>query len=245
MQGFGGQNIHIIRDTDPRDIHAQLKALGIKGGHFNNGTFTLPKDKFAPAFLATFKRISDILEDNDAPLIVAINSDKSMIDSYEGKENEEDLVAKLVPQQERAQNVTSLLSALYPDRPVVAIFYDEQTPFELYEELYVSGYSMDSLHKVGFGTSLDDKPIIGAEFFDWVYACPLPFDEKPVMHQDTRDATSTDRQPDVVEKLTEVIGPHGKPYITKEGKLLFPVPPTLQKYADPSIGGPAPAPREP
>ncbi len=232
MQDFGGQNTHIITDTDPRAIHAQLAARGIQSGHFNNGTFNMPKDKFAPAFLAAFKRVLDLHDgETETPLIVAINSDKSMINSYQDKENKNELISKLILQQERAQNVVSLLSALYPDRPVVAIFYDEQTPFELYEDFYVRDFSMNSLHKVGFGTSREDKPIIGAQFFNLVYACPLPFDEKPVMYKDTRDTVSTDRQPDFVEKLTEVNGPHGRPYITKDGKILFDLPPALEHYS--------------
>ncbi len=244
MQSFGGQNAHIITDASPVAIASQLNARGITAGHFNNGTFMLPKDKFAPAFLAAEKRVTDLRDPVDGPdvaIIVAINSDKSMRDSYLGKDNEAELNANLIPQTQRANDTVGLLSALFPNRPVAVIFYDEQTPHELYEGLSKEGFGMKSLHKVGYGTSADDKPIIGSEFFDWVYACPLPFDAKPVMHKDTRDAVATDRRPDVVEKLTEAVGPHGAPYITAQGKLLFPVPASLSQYAA-AQGGPAPAP---
>ncbi len=227
MRSFGGQNTHVVKDTDPQVISNSLNALGIKDGHFNNGTFTLPKDVFAPAFLAAFKRVIDLKDGIDTPLIVAINSDISMIQSFKGKDNEAELVKTLISQEERAQNVISLLSGLFPNRSVVAVFYDEQTPHELYRGLSQNGFGMRSLHKVGYGTTPNEKPIVGAEFFEWVYACPLPHDAKPFMYNDTRDVNSNDRQPDVVEKLTEVIGPHGSPYLTKEGLPLFKLPTEL------------------
>ncbi len=234
MEGFGGQNAHIITDTNPAEILNALHARGINEGHFNNGTFTLPRNIFAPAFLAAQKRIADLRDDIDGelmPMIIAINSDKSMRDSYVARPDEADLNLKLIDQNQRAKNVVSTLSALFPKRPVVAIFYDEQTPYELYKFLYDNAFNMKSLHKVGFGTSADEKPIIGAEFFEWVYAYPLPFDAKPVMYADTRDVNAQDVRPNLVEKLTEVIGLHGSSYITTKGKLLFPLPEALQEFA--------------
>ncbi len=234
MQEFGGQKTHIIDAVGADAIYDALVVRGITEAHFNNGTFTLPKNTFAPAFLAAFKRVTDLRDPvvgAGIPLVVAINSDKSMRDSYVGKDNEAELNQKLVPQHERAQNAVSLLSALYPHRKVAAVFYDEQTPHELYQGLSANGFGMKSLHKVGFGTSADEKPIIGAEFFDFVYACPLPFDAKPIMYTDTRDALPTDTRPNLVEKLTEVIGPHGAPYMLKDGTLLFPLPLDLQYLA--------------
>ena len=233
MCSFGGTNTHIIEDTNPEIILTRLNSIGIRRGHFNNGTYTLPKDVFAPAFLAAFRRVIDLQPEAGVPLIVAINSDKSMIDSFKGKNNEDVLVQDLAPQIERAKNVTSLLSALFPDRQTVAIFYDEQTPFELYEALNKNGFDISSLHKVGFGTSPDDKPIIGAQFANWVYACPAPFAGKPVMYTDTRAANEFDTRPNLVEDITEVIGPHGATYIQKGngGKILFPVPAVLSQYS--------------
>ncbi len=231
MQAFGGQKVHIIEETGAKSIHEALVSRGIYEGHFNNGTFTLPKEKFAPAFLAAFKRVTDLrdsINGSNVSLVVAINSDKSMRDSYAGKDDEAKLIENLVPQLERAENAASLLSALYPDRPVAIVFYDEQTPHELYSGLSERGFGLKSLHKVGFGTNKDEKPIIGAEFFEWVYACPLPFDAKPVMYSDTRDALETDVRPNIVEKLTVEHGPHGAPYILKDGTLLFPLPADLK-----------------
>ncbi|MFA5591719.1 MAG: hypothetical protein WC989_00195 [Micavibrio sp.] len=240
MKSFGGQHTHIIQETGADSILKALKARGIKAGHFNNGTFMLPEEKLVPAFLSAFKRVVDLRNDNETPLIVAINSDKSMLASYQGKENEQDLIRGLVPQQQRAEMVVSILSALWPERDAAAIFYDEDTPYALYSGLHGGGFGLKSLHKVGYGTNPSDKPIIGAEFFDWVYACPLYNDERPVMHKETRNAQPADRQPDLVERLTDETGPHGKPYITAGGKLLFPVPPALQKYAPVAEDGPRP-----
>lgn len=231
MQDFGGQKVHVIEETGAAAIFDALKARGITQAHFNNGTFTLPKQKFAPAFLAAFKRVTDLrdpVNGADVPLVVAINSDKSMKDSYAGKDNEAALSANLVPQAERAENVASLLSALYPDRPVAIVFYDEQTPRELYSGLSGYGFGLKSLHKVGFGTSREEKPIVGAEFFEWVFACPLPFEAKPVMYNDTRDSLETDVRPNLVEKLTVVHGPHGAPYMIPDGTLLFSLPMDLK-----------------
>ncbi|PZO82695.1 MAG: hypothetical protein DI626_09835 [Micavibrio aeruginosavorus] len=231
MQDFGGQKVHIIEETGAAAIFDALKARGITQAHFNNGTFMLPKEKFAPAFLAAFKRVTDLrdpVNGVNVPLVVAINSDKSMKDSYAGKDNEAALVENLVPQEERAANAASLLSSLYPDRSVAVVFYDEQTPHEIYSGLSKLGFGLKSLHKVGFGTSDKEKPIIGAEFFEWVFACPLPFDAKPVMYNDTRDALETDVRPNLVEKLTVVHGPHGAPYMIPDGTLLFSLPMELK-----------------
>jgi hypothetical protein len=247
MSMFGGQRTHIITDKDPEAIMYQLGARGIYSGHFTNGTFTLPLEKFAPTFLAAFKRVSDIHDDVTTPLIVAINSDVSMKNSYARLNEDDRIMAHIMHTNEetRAYDVVTLLSYLYPRRSVAAIFYDEDTPYELYSEMKQGGFGMKSLHKVGYGTSPDDKPIIGAKFFDWVYACPLPFDAKPVMHTETRNVNATDRAPDLVEKLTDVMGPHGRAYMTTQGKVLFPVSGNLSEFADPLAHKPAPNPSQP
>jgi len=230
MNDFGGNRTHFITDTNPQQIIEQLKSRGIDEAHFNNGTFTLPKDIFAPNFLAAFQRVLDLQKDMQTPLIVALNSDKSMRDSYVGKGNEKELNDNLVSQEDRAENILSLLGAMYAHRHCVVVMYDEQTPRELYAELTKRIKTL-SLHKVGFGTSPDDKPIIGSKNFAFVHASPLYNDEKPVMHSETPSTDPSARTPDVVEKLTEEVGPHGQPYITTKGGLLMPVPAALQKYS--------------
>ncbi|MEM6811353.1 MAG: hypothetical protein AAF549_02690 [Pseudomonadota bacterium] len=230
MHDFGGTNIHFIEELDPTDIVSSLKARGIENAHFNNGTFNLPRDIFAPNFLAAFQRILDLQKDRQSPLVVALNSNISMRDSFVGKPNEEELNDKLISQDERAENILSLLGTQYPYRQVVVILYDEQTPAELYGALRDS-LNMLSLHKVGYGTNPKDKPIIGSKFFSFVHASPLYNDEKPAMHQETPQDHPTARTPDVVEKLTEEIGPHGQPYITTKGGLLMPVAKELRQYS--------------
>lgn len=240
MQGFGGQKTHIIEDTNRRLILRQLQALGIESAHVTNGTYMLPRDKLAPSFLAAYKRVIDLKGDMAGPLLIAANSDKSMLDTYASKPNREELVANLVPQEIRLSTVVSLASELFPDRTVVGVFYDEDTPKKLYGVLKAAHPSFATLHKTGYGTSPDDKPIVGAKQADWVFACPLFYDAKPVMHADTRNFELSHRVPDVIEDLTTVIGPHGQPYITKQGGLLFPLPASLMQYAAPSNGGPKP-----
>lgn len=237
MQDFGGENTHFVQDLNVSDITSSLRARGICDAHFNNGTFTLPKDVFAPNFLAAFQRILDLHPDTRSSLIVALNSDKSMRDSYRGKPNEEELNDELKSQEVRAENILSLLGSMYPYRKSAVIIYDEQTPRELYSALKLQKtIEMLSLHKVGFGTSPGDKPIIGSAEFPFVHASPLYNDEKPVMHQDTPVDDPSARAPDMVEKLTEKRGLHKKPYITTKGGLLIPVPKELAKYSAPPSG---------
>lgn len=232
------KNTHIVQSTSLRDIFREMARLNLGRAHFNNGTFTLPVDTYAPGFLAAFQCTLDQLK--AAPydaLIVAINSDQSMLDSYWGKPDEAELIKKLIPEDKRASDLVDLMAAMYPDRQNVVIKYDNPTPEELYRNMRRTFPSLGaSLHKLGFGTNPKDRPIIGGKYFDHLLAYPFHFDAKPVMHADTRERLPEDRDPDAVEKLTEIIGPHGQPYITSDGKLLFPVPPALQQFAAPRQG---------
>lgn len=229
-------NAHIIQSTSLKDIFSGLARLNLHRAHFNNGTFTLPVDTYAPGFLAGFQCTLDQVEAApDDALIVAINSDQSMQDSYWGKPDEKEQIANLIPEIERASDLVDLMAAMYPDRQNVVIMYDNPTPEELYRNLRRSFPSLGaSLHKIGFGTNPNDKPIVGGKYFDHLLAYPFHFDGKPVLHAETRKRLPEDRDPDAVEKLTEFIGPHGAPYITPGGGLLFPVLSVLQRFAAPA-----------
>ena len=189
--------------------------------------------------LAAQKRVLDLSQDKGTPLITAINSDVSMLNSYVGKDNEKELAANLIPQETRAHNIAIGLARMFPDHPIVVVMYDEITPFELYQALSQSGFGMKSLYKIGFMIEKDEeetkkvnKPIIGAKFFEKVYAFKA-YDDRPVMFHDTRDVQPTDRYPDVVEDLRDTYGPHNRPYLSRDGKVLFPVPTILRDYAAP------------
>jgi hypothetical protein len=153
-----------------------------------------------------------------------------MRDFYVGKPNEKELNDELLSQEARAENILSLLEKMYPYRKSAVILYDEQTPRELYSALQAQ-VDLLSLHKIGYGTNSKDKPIIGGVYFPFVHASPLYNDEKPLMHSDTPSEDSSARKPDVTERLTETVGPHGTPYITTAGGLLMSVPKDLQKYS--------------
>lgn len=221
-------NLHIIETTDKAVIASKLGILTRGGGSVfaNNGTYAFPKDALLPTTLAAFQFIVDrfATSPNDV-LLVALNSDASMQVFYDGKgtpaEERENFVT-------RAAKITGALSSQFAGHRVVIIVYDEETPHELYEHLSNSGLPLDTLYKFGYGTDKKAPPIIGGEFFERVLAFPMPNDEKPFAF----DQTEMRGMPFVPEfyNLTKEDGSHGVPYLTPQGKILFPVVPELRKY---------------
>ncbi|MEM7618704.1 MAG: hypothetical protein AAF244_04905 [Pseudomonadota bacterium] len=118
----------------------------------------------------------------------------------------------LEDQETRAFKVAKPLDREFPDRQVIIMFYDEETPTALYDALAENDTeAMVSLHKWGYGTDSDAPKIEGAHNFANVLAYPLPNDTKPVCY----DITVGEDKSDFVKvvKLTEQKAPSGELYI--------------------------------
>lgn len=203
------KNLQYIESTKHSDIILQLSQIAPKGAHFTNGTYAYSSELIVPTALAGFKRVTQT--QNHLPLVIAVNSDESMRNL-----NKKDFE----PQATRAAKVAEPLAILFPDNPVVVIYYDATTPHELYKALKEKNLTR-TLHKWGYGTNPQEPKIEGAEFFELVYAFPLPNDIKPVCYNDTEIAQ--EQQKITVDDL------RGK-LIAKEG-ILFELPTELQMYA--------------
>lgn len=237
-------NLVALDFTDKGAIVDNLRQLGIQRAHFTNGTYIMSADKIVPTVLAGFEYICKEFSEPDDALVIAVNSDISMAGIMDAKGASPEERAALESQIARAQKVALPLQLQHPDRDIVVLFYDEDTPNELYDHLAASGIIMETLHKWGYGTNPNDARIEGAHNFGTVVAYPLFNDEKPVCHDLTVRGNQTGNV--TVVKLTERDGPLGEPYITSEGKLLFPLnDESLLKYAAPThagwpFGNPAP-----
>lgn len=228
-----------INLTDKNGIVECLRKIDVTRAHFTNGTFMMPADKIIPTVLAGFQHASEQSQGNEA-FVLALNSDQSMARMMDAKNATAEERASLESQLVRAHKVAAPLQLQHPDRDIVVLFYDEDTPTPLYDYLVESDAVIAaSLHKWGYGTEPNAPRIEGAYNFGAVYAHPLPHDERPVCY----DLTERGNQSGTVKvvKLTEEIGLHGSPYISNDGKLLFPLKDaSLQKYGA-ATSGAAPA----
>lgn len=205
------KNLHIVKSTKLADIIAKFKELEAKAAHFTNGTYAFSAKMSVPTTLAGFKRVTRV--DAHLPIVVAVNSDKSM----------EELNKKDFEREEvRAKKVAEPLALAFPNTPVIIIFYDEATPNALYEALAKQGLTR-TLHKWGYGTNPDAPKIEGAEQFERVYGFPLPNDIKPVCYDDTPRADEPQKV--TVEKLSDLV--------SKDG-VKFALPDELAEYQDPA-----------
>lgn len=204
----------LIESTKHEEILAKLKAMNVESAHFTNGTYALGPDITVATTLAGFKHV---LTDNNIslPLIIAINSDESMRSM--GKTDFKD-------QKTRANIVAKPLAATFPNNKVIIMFYDEKTPYTLYE-LLAENKITHSLHKWGYGTEPNAPKIEGAEFFSVVYGYPLVDDTKTVCWEDT---------PVVDQNGIKVSDLRGE-LITSERKCLFVLPAILKNYQDASV----------
>lgn len=143
------------------------------------------------------------------------NLEKLRVDSY--------------PQEDRAAKLFNPLAEQFPDRKIVIMYYDEETPTELYDMLAMKGFGMNTLFKWGFGTKPDAPRIEGAGNFTNVLAFPFMNDAKAICH----DITVAENQSDFVKvfKLHEEEGTRPA-YITTDSKLPFDLAESLQKYAE-------------
>jgi hypothetical protein len=154
-------NLHIVESTQYENIIAFFQQQGILAAHFTNGTYLYSADRIVPTSLAGFDYLNSL---EPLPMVVAINSDRSLANL--GIQSDED-------QRLRAEKVALPLCQRFPDRPVVVIFFDESTPNALYQRLSKLGLTK-TLHKWGYGINEQTPKIEGAEWFQAVYAFPLP-----------------------------------------------------------------------
>lgn len=167
-------NLNIIRFTEFSDIRRQLEYECADGAHFTNGTYAYKAEQIVPTTIEGFRYV--LKQQPTLPLVIAVNSDKSM--TALGKKDFE-------LQTYRAEKVAEPLARAFPDSQIIVIFYDEKTPVELYKALSKSKVT-STLHKWGYGTTPDAPVIEGAQYFKSVYAYPLPNDRKPVCYYQTR-----------------------------------------------------------
>lgn len=226
------KQIHMIAGTDEQGIAADISALNIGNIHCTNGTYMMPAEKIVPTFLAGFQFIDqEVAEKNDA-FLVAVNSDKSMRNIMTAKGTPD---AAFEPQQIRAQKMADPLAALFPDRQIIVVFYDKDTPTDLYNTLATEGdLRLASLFKWGYGTDPNAPRIEGAGNFTRVFGFPLPNDEKAICH----DLTPVEDQSEMVQVLK--LGQ----YITADNKLVFDLPESLANYrSKPAAAGSPPSPQ--
>lgn len=234
MNETADNKVSLIFDTDLLNISAVLDATseidGVEVMHATNGTYIADPDLYLPTLISGFQYIADNVAGERDAFVVFINSDQSLKDMYDKTGDER---FKDFPDQfERMTVIAKAMQVQFQGRPIIIGYYDQETPTELYETLSNESYvAMGSLYKFGYGTNPEAKKIEGADCFDVTIGFPFPNDAKPVCH----DITDAEDQSHVVEvfKLTEEIGPHGKPYMTSDNKVLFPLAEELQQHSAP------------
>jgi len=220
-------NLHIIDDMN--DVHELYRGRKI---HVTNGVYSAKPELIVPTTLAGFKYISDqtvICKKYDV-FVIAVNSDQSFLRLMFAKNASDEEFAAMEDQRTRAMKVALPLAQMVGNRDVAVVFFNEETPAELFHRFTEQGLEQVSLHKWGYGTEPDAPMIVGADRFQQVYGFPLPNDIKPFAH----DMTHREKQPSVkVVRLTEYDEDRGNgPYLSTNNKVLFPVEnPALQQYA--------------
>jgi hypothetical protein len=230
------KNLIIIQETAIDAIAAKLATQKISAGHFTNGTYTFDAALIVPTVLAGFQHAADRETVRNTPLIIAVNSDASMMGIIDKKilaqtAREEDKNA-VENQTIRAQKVGVPLALQHPDRMVAVVFYDAETPNGLYAALKQRNIGMETLFKWDYGTNSQAGVIEGAEIFNKTFGHPLPNDIKPVCTDITRK-TGQEGSVAVIDLRSEQ-GAHGKPYISANNACLFPLlHPDILQYASP------------
>lgn len=205
----------IIDTTDKGTLLSNMREEGVESGHFTNGTYAYQADVIVPKILAGFQYIADN-DPNSTPLVIAVNSDISMNGIMDKKGYTPEQKTGMEDQMTRAEKVAMPLAIQNPNRPVVVIFYDEETPTALYDFLAENEFGMETLHKWDYGTDKDGPKIEGAHNFKRVLAYPSPDNSQPLCH----DITISEDQSGYVEvvDLTKEKLSNGSPYISQEGK---------------------------
>lgn len=220
---------HDVLDT-AHAAYRVLDMMGVHNIHCTNGTYAYPAERTVPTTLAGFQFINDQVASPYDAFLVAVNSNQSMSGIMAAKNATVAEMSALESEDVRAAKVADALSVHFNNRPVVVLFYHEETPARLYEALAATNINLASLHKWGYGTDPKAPRIEGANNFARVFGFPLPNDVKPVCH----DITALEDQTGVVKvvKLHEQQGLHGKPYISPAGKVQFTLPPGLHIHQD-------------
>jgi hypothetical protein len=134
------------------------------------------------------------------------------------------------------------LAQQFPDRKVVALFFDEPTPNEIYRALDEKIVSVETLFKWGYGTGGNTKVIEGEEYAKTVFGFPFPGDIKPIADLVTREGY----QPNIVVlDLLKTFGSHGAPYlklVDEKPKCLFPLNPRCPEFRQFGVYGSRAAP---
>lgn len=162
-------NLTVVTQTDFDEV---IRHIPGSGANFTNGTYAPPANIILDTTLTGFEFV---ISRNNLPIVVAINSDESMRNLRK---------TDFESQHARANKIAIPLARKFTDRQVIIIFYDDPTPTNLYHALSQHGITK-TLHKWGYGTEPNAPKIEGAEFFEKVYAFPLPNDTKPVCYYET------------------------------------------------------------
>jgi hypothetical protein len=221
-------NLTIFSDTNKENIQELLLAhQRYCGIHATNGTYAYKPEIIVPTVLAGFEYVSDTTDNPSDIFLLAVNSNASMKGIMDkkglGMEGVED---ELI----RAEKVAVPLALQHPKREIIVIFYDEETPRELYGFLKKGGVKLHTLFKYGYGTDPSAPKIEGAANFDSVLAFPMINDLRPVCHAITavEDQTRTIQVVSLTDKLE---GNPKSPYLSKSGQILFPVHEALLDYS--------------
>lgn len=202
------RNLTIIQSSNHDDITAELSKLAPHGANFTNGTYVYSRELVVPTTLAGFKFITNHVP--TLPLVVVVNSDMSM--QAIGKVGFE-------CQSTRAYKVAPPLAEHFPNRQIIVVYFDEQTPTKLYQKLQQRQLTITH-HKWGYGTSPTEPKIEGAECFEAVCGFPMPDDSKLICYKNTPVASAP--QNIIVVDLRDKL-------ITSDRKLLFNVPVSLKR----------------
>lgn len=205
------KNLIIVESSNHQDILESLKEhCPNKKAHFTNGTFRYPKEDVA---LTTITGFGYIQNQQELPIIVAFNSDKSLKD-LKVKSNESF--------KDRYEKIAEPLLKFFPQQKIIFVQYDENTPEELYKLLNKNGFTKNStLHKWGYGTNPNDKEIVGGNNFDNVYGFPTPKDKKPVCHDITEKSKNNNKNVKVVDLRKSKIFTKVKEYFNTNNNLLL------------------------
>ena len=213
-------NLTIIENTDKDAIIQGLEGVGANSICVTNGTYVAPAEMVVPTTMAGFQFIKERKATAQECFVVAINSDKSMADIAAAKAAKGEDIGEVADQVTRAKALLEPVSKQFPEHQIVAIFYDEATPTELYEYLEAnSPILLNTLFKFGYGTDPKAGDIEGADCFDSVCAYPFPNDARALCDDLTK--RTPNRAHYEVYKLTEEFSANGQPYMNKQNQVLF------------------------
>lgn len=225
-------NLIIIGDKNKENIGKTIQSTQANLVlHITNGTYAYAASLIVPTVLAGFEYIADTVAAPEDPFVIAVNSDESMriimenrIQRASSEWEKEKLradAAKLENETVRAEKVAVPLALQHPRRAVIVIFYDEETPTDLYRFLK-DKISLHTLFKYGYGTDPTAPKIEGAACFETVLAFPLIKDPKPICYDITASEDQS-RCVQVVPLHREIADQPNSPYLSENGKILFPV----------------------